>query len=97
NHETITPEQEEALLDFVSKGGGFIPLHCASFCFQNSPAYIDLVGGQFLKHDTGTFVASIVEQDHPVVGTLTPFSTWDETYVHSKLSDDRTVLMERVE
>lgn len=97
NHETITPEQEKALLDFVSQGKGFMPIHCASFCFQNSPAYIDLVGGQFLKHDTGTFVASIIQEEHPVVQSLTPFSTWDETYVHSKLSDDRTVLMERVE
>src|SRR5690606_8251520 len=96
NHETITPEQEEALLDFVSQGKGFIPIHCASFCFQNSSAYIDLVGGQFLEHDTGTFVAPII-MEHPLVEGLTPFSTWDETYVHSKLSDDRTVLMERVE
>ena len=35
NHEKITPEQEKALLRFVEKGGGFIPVHCASFCFQN--------------------------------------------------------------
>ena len=28
---------------------------------------------------------------------LKEFSTWDETYVHDKLSNDRTTLMERVE
>ena len=31
NHETITPEQEKALLNFVEKGKGFLPIHSASF------------------------------------------------------------------
>ncbi|WP_276371070.1 PVC-type heme-binding CxxCH protein [Chryseolinea sp. H1M3-3] len=97
NHEKITPEQEKALLGFVEKGRGFIPVHCASFCFQNSPEYISLVGGQFLKHKTDTFVAKIIKKDHPIVKSLNEFSTWDETYVHDKIAKDITVLMERVE
>ncbi len=97
NHETIEPAQEKALLDFVNNGKGFIPVHSASFCFQNSEAYIHLVGGQFQKHDTGTFTANIIAKDHPIMQSLDTFSTWDETYVHQKLSDDRLVLMERVE
>ena len=48
NTTKISPEQEKALLDFVESGKGFIPLHCASYCFLNSPKYIDLVGAQFL-------------------------------------------------
>ena len=44
NHEKIAPDQEKALLDFVAGGKGFLPIHSASFCFQNSPAYIALVG-----------------------------------------------------
>ena len=51
----ITPEQEKALLDYVEGGKGFIPLHCASYCFLNSPKYIALVGAQFQQHNTGTF------------------------------------------
>ncbi|MBL7872492.1 MAG: ThuA domain-containing protein [Cyclobacteriaceae bacterium] len=97
NHEQITPEQEKALLDFVASGKGFIPIHCASFCFQNSPKYIDLVGGQFLKHGTDTFTTTIIKKDHAIVNGLDEFSTWDETYVHDKLASDITVLMERVE
>src|SRR5687768_2808385 len=77
NHEKITPTQEEALLGFVNEGKGFIPIHCASFCFQNSPEYIRLVGGQFQKHDTGTFVASIIHKEHPAMQSLDTFSTWD--------------------
>src|SRR5262245_20902834 len=52
NTEKISPEQEKALLDFVEGGKGFIPLHCASYCFLNSPKYIDLVGAQFQRHNT---------------------------------------------
>src|SRR5689334_22461102 len=47
NHTKITPAQEKALLDYVASGKGFIPLHCASYCFLNSPAYVELVGAQF--------------------------------------------------
>lgn len=97
NHDSIKPAQEKALLDFVKGGKGFIPVHCASFCFQNSPAYIDLVGGQFKSHKTDTFTATIVDQSHPVMQGVPAFTTWDETYVHDKLSKDIHVLTERVE
>src|SRR5690606_26244203 len=39
----------------------------------------------------------IIKADHPAMQSVEEFSTWDETYFHDKLSDDRTVLMERVE
>ncbi len=97
NHEQITPEQESALLNFVEQGKGLIPVHCASFCFQNSPKYIDLVGGQFSKHGTDTFTTTIIKKDHVITSSLKEFSTWDETYVHDKLAKDITVLMERIE
>ena len=97
NHTTITPDQEKALLDYVAGGKGFLPIHSASFCFQNSPAYIELVGAQFQKHGTGEFTAEIVKPDHPVMKDVTPFNAWDETYVHTKHNPDRTILMERVD
>src|ERR1043166_7507825 len=31
NHTRISPEQENALLDYVESGHGFVPIHCASF------------------------------------------------------------------
>jgi len=98
NHETITPEQEQALVDFVEGGKGIIALHCASFMFTKAPRYIPIIGGQFLRHGTGEFTAEIVAPDHPVMKGLKPFTTWDETYVHTRHNTvDRTVLMERVD
>src|SRR4051794_5155886 len=42
----IGAAQERALIDYVEGGGGFVPLHCASYCFLNSPKYIAMVGAQ---------------------------------------------------
>ena len=97
NHESITPSQEKALLDFVAKGNAFIPIHSASFCFKNSPKYINLVGAQFMEHKTAIFTAVIKDNTHSAMQSVKEFSTWDETYVHDKIADDITVLMERVE
>lgn len=95
NHDSITTSQEQALLDFVASGHGFIPIHSASFCFRNSEAFVDLVGAQFQKHGTGTFTAEITNRNHPITDSLETFETWDETYVHHMHNQDRTVLMER--
>ncbi len=95
NWTQISPGQEQALLDFVAAGGGFVPLHCASYCFLNSPNYIELVGGQFLKHGTGVFKETIVNSDHPITKGLSPIESWDETYVHAKHNTNRIVLAER--
>ena len=98
NIESITPEQESAVAEYVRSGKGLVPLHCASFCFQNSPLWIDMVGAQFQKHGTGEFTTVIVAPDHPVMQGFGGFRSWDETYVHTKHNErGRTVLEERVE
>src|SRR5690606_21784833 len=97
NYDEIQPEQEDALKEFVESGKALIPLHSASYCFRNSDWFIEAVGGQFKSHGTGDFTVDIVQSEHPVMDGITEFETWDETYVHSHLNDDMTVLMERVE
>jgi putative membrane-bound dehydrogenase-like protein len=98
NHDSITPSQEAALLEFVESGNGFLPIHSASYCFRNSDRVVAMMGGQFASHGTGTFTVDITRPDNPVMQGLTPFETWDETYVHTKHNpENRTVLMERVD
>jgi uncharacterized protein len=98
NTTKITPEQEKALLDYVEGGKGFIPLHCASYCFLNSPKYVELVGAQFKSHKTGTFRTTIAEPKHPIMKGFAGFESWDETYVHTRHNEkDRTVLEYREE
>jgi putative membrane-bound dehydrogenase-like protein len=97
NHDTIAPEEEQALLAFVTGGKGLVALHCASYCFRNSPRYVALVGGQFKSHKTGVFRAAIDTPDHPAMKGVQEFEAWDETYTHTLLSDDRVTLMTRAE
>jgi len=98
NHTKIAPEQEQAILDYVASGKGLVPLHCASYCFLNSPKYIALVGAQFQRHGTGTFRTVITDSQHPIMKGFTGFESWDETYVHHQHNEkDRTVLEIREE
>jgi hypothetical protein len=97
NHTDWQPGQEQALLEFVRSGKGFIPVHCASFCFAKSQPYIDLVGAQFRSHTTGVFRTTTVG-DHEITKGCDSFSSWDETYVHHKHNGkDRTVLEVRTD
>jgi putative membrane-bound dehydrogenase-like protein len=98
NTTRIEAGQEQALLDYVAGGKGLVPLHCASYCFLNSPKYIELVGAQFQRHGTGTFRTILAEEEHPILKGFGGFESWDETYVHAKHNEkDRTVLEYRQE
>jgi putative membrane-bound dehydrogenase-like protein len=97
NHDSISPSQEKALMNYVQSGKAFIPLHSASWCFRNSEWYVKTVGGQFKSHGDGKFTAKITDSAHPIMQGIEEFETWDETYVHSQLNPAMHVLMERVE
>ena len=95
NWDEITPQAETALLAYVASGKGVLPIHCASFCFRNSPEYVKMVGGQFWKHTTDTISANIVQPNHQIMNGLAKLKAFDETYLHSKLQADNNVLMNR--
>jgi len=97
NHDRISKPQEQALLDFVRSGKGLVAIHCASYCFRNSAAYVELVGAQFLRHGTGTFTTRRLLPNHPVFAGVPAIESFDETYVHTKHNPDRTVLSVRVD
>jgi putative membrane-bound dehydrogenase-like protein len=97
NETKISPEQERAMVDYVRAGHGLIPIHCASYCFLNSPRYVALVGAQFKTHKTGTFNTDIVDAGHSIMQGFKGFETWDETYVHDKIAPDIHILQVRNE
>jgi putative membrane-bound dehydrogenase-like protein len=93
NHDAIRPEQYQALLGYVRGGGGFVPVHSASYCFRNEDDFIRLVGAQFKSHGGREMSATIVKPDHPAMKGVREFQCWDETYVHHRHGDDREILM----
>ena len=96
NHPRITSDQWKNLLDFVKGGKGFVPVHCASWCFSNVPQFDQLVGGRFKSHQGAVFSPRIVAKDHPAVSGVGEIKAWDETYFHHRHNpENRTVLMVR--
>jgi len=74
------------------------PLHCASYCFLNSPAYISLVGAQFPqpRHRRLPYHACRARPSAHA-GATAASQAGTRTYVHTKHNDkDRTVLEYRV-
>jgi putative membrane-bound dehydrogenase-like protein len=97
NIDEIDSEAEQAILTYVRQGGGFVPIHSASFCFRNSAEMVRLIGAQFREHGTGVFRAELAT-DHPINQAYAGFESWDETYVHHRHNpENRTVLSYRVD
>jgi type 1 glutamine amidotransferase len=95
NWNEISQDAEKALLDFVASGKGFLPIHCASYCFRNSNEYVKLVGGQFWRHTMDSITTQTTQAAHPIMQGLLPFTAYDETYLHSQLQPDNNVLAVR--
>lgn len=92
----MEPAHERALLDYIeNKGRGFVPIHMASACFGSSEAFVKLVGARFQRHGGEVFAPVTVLPDHPAIAGTKPVEAWDETYVHDRHGDDRTILQVR--
>lgn len=100
NIDRIEDDQAKALLDYVASGKGFIPLHCASYCFRNNDDVVALMGAQFQRHGGEVFRVHSTDAaaTHPIMQGYGGFESWDETYVHTKHNErNRTVLEFRYE
>ena len=96
NWDSIAPAQANALLDYVASGKGFLPIHCATYCFRNNAEVVKLMGGQFWRHTFDTIQPVWTQPGHPALAGVEPFKTIDETYLHTKLEADNIVLTERI-
>src|SRR5437867_2958615 len=67
----LTADQKTALLDFVSRGGGFLGVHSATDTLYQWPDYGRLVGAYFQDHPW-TQQATVVVEDssHPATAGL---------------------------
>jgi type 1 glutamine amidotransferase len=69
-------------LDWVADGHGFAGMHSASDTYHDQPAYLAMLGNEFLTHGAETTVDAIVENTaHPAAAPLgTRFRIFDEIY-----------------
>ena len=71
-----------AFLGWIAEGPGFAGMHSAADTYHDEPAYLDMLGNEFLTHGAESSVDAMVENPtHPASAMLGPrFAIFDEIY-----------------
>jgi len=97
----MTEEQEKAIAEFVSNGGGFLSLHNSTALRQldDKPSlYRDVLGSSYNGHGPGDekFNVRVVNSEHPITRGVKDYVAIDERHTPIIHADDITLLMEAV-
>jgi uncharacterized protein len=92
----FTPEQQEAIFDFVRSGHGYVSIHAANNAAGDwSPSWKEMLGGVFShfglpdgKTRKGTYTVKIADTASPITQRLTDFTIKDELYYHIQMMPD---------
>jgi type 1 glutamine amidotransferase len=87
-----SPEQQEALAAFVSRGGRWFALHGTNAVLEmlahgvetprSHPVLMQTLGSQFIAHPPiAPYRVSVSAPDHPLVAGVEPFEADDELYL----------------
>ena len=77
----MTPEQEQAVEEFVQAGGGFLPIHNATGLYPEGGAYLRTVGGTYNGHGPlERFRVRVKVADHPIVRGVQDYEVADEQH-----------------
>jgi len=82
----MTPEVEQAFVDYVRQGGGLLALHSGTAGYQDTPALRALLGGVFVQHPEQCPVTITPRPGHPLAKGTTSFTLKDEHY-HMAMDD----------
>jgi type 1 glutamine amidotransferase len=89
---------KEGFLNWIKEGHAFIGIHAASDTFHHWPEYLDMLGGEFLRHGKQLGVAAInMDPKNPATAGLPPswaitqeeiynFKDYDPAKVHELLT-----------
>jgi type 1 glutamine amidotransferase len=78
---TLTDAQEEGLLGYVNRGGGFFGLHTAAASFLENRGYHSMLNALFLDHSRYMdFDVTIADPTHPIARGISDFKVTDELY-----------------
>ncbi|HWE37884.1 MAG TPA: ThuA domain-containing protein [Isosphaeraceae bacterium] len=92
----FTRGQQEALLDFVKSGHGYVSIHGGDNAASDwLPAWREMLGGLFShqglpdgKTRKGTYTVKIVDTSHPITRGLSDFELKDELYYQIQMQPD---------
>jgi type 1 glutamine amidotransferase len=93
----ITPEQSDAIKDFVNQGGGLYAMH-NSCDISNSPGgkgYRDVMGGAYNGHPPlRPFQVRPTANKHPITDGISPFVVTDEQHYPTYDKDPKYIILE---
>lgn len=89
----------EGFIKWIEAGHAFIGMHSASDTFHGFPAFIELLGGEFVNHDAQVGISAINQdpghpatqhlgQTYDVFDEIYQFKSFDRTQVHGLLGLD---------
>jgi type 1 glutamine amidotransferase len=77
----VTRAHEQAVVDFVERGGGFLNLHNALGLYPADGPYLKLAAGKYIGHGPlERFRVEALEPVHPITRGITPFTVADEQH-----------------
>jgi type 1 glutamine amidotransferase len=84
-----------ALLNWIGEGHGFAGMHSASDTYHDAPAYLEMLGNEFLTHGGQTTVDALVENaSHPASSPLgNRFRVFDEIYKFTRANRGRVTML----
>lgn len=86
----MTPEQEQAVADFVEAGGGFLALHNSTGLYPEGGPYRRLIGGAYQGHGPlERFRVKVTDPRHPITRGVSEYQVADEQ--HTPAPDRETV------
>ena len=82
---SLSAGARRTLGEFVAQGGSLLAMHTAAICFDDWPAWREIVGGawdwQRSSHPPlGPMTVHVCGGDHPIVAGLADFEIVDECY-----------------
>jgi len=93
----MTPEQQQAIWDFVNNGGGFLALHNAQGIYPPGGLYYKLFGGDYGGHpEPYVFTIRVENKDHPVTAGVEDFEIFDEQHTVKYFLDREHLLMRSI-
>ena len=77
----LTDAQENGLLTFIERGGGFFGLHTAAASFHDAKGYHEMLNSFLLGHSKYMdFEVNIIDSSHEITRGLSDFAVTDELY-----------------
>lgn len=78
----MTWEQENAVVNFVERGGGFLALHNATALYPEGGTYLRLVGGTYTTHGPlERFRVNVLDRSHVITHGVNDFEVADEQHI----------------